>query len=130
MMGHLLLSIWRKVLCVNCAVRRFAVFKALKNGSVKIEVPDHADFLSVEYCKIGRWHVMSGRSIHTGGWTAWAKSSPMLRSDPMDEPGNPLFFEFGKTREDAISRLVIADLGHLLPNASMSGPQRPAQEQR
>lgn len=44
----------------------------------------------------------------------------MLRSDPMDEPGNPLFFEFGKTREDAISRLVIADLGHLLPNKMLS----------
>lgn len=116
MVSNLLFSIWRKVICVKNAIGGFAIFKPLKNCPVDIEVSDHGGYLSIETCKLNGWYVMSGKSRITGGWTAWAKKTPMLREDPVSEPGEPLHFEFGRTREQAISRLISS-----MPNAEVTG---------
>jgi len=56
---------------------------------------------------------MTAQSIHTGNWTAWAKTTEILGECPISEPGE-VWFHFGKTREEAITNLFNNDLANRL----------------
>lgn len=59
--------------------------------------------------KINGWYVMSGQSRHTGRWAAWAKKTPLIKRDPLGEPGD-VYFEGGISRQNALDRLTASDL--------------------
>lgn len=41
-----------------------------------------------------------------GGFIAWAKMGEIRGTNPLDEPGRPVWFEFGSTRDEARDKLL------------------------
>lgn len=71
-------------------------------------------YLLLEHAIIDDWHAISGLSRITGGYTAWAARQPLTATDPLNEPAGPLHYEFGRTRQEAITRLMAS-----LPRATI-----------
>lgn len=53
----------------------------------------------------GDWHIASANGL-SGRFVAWGKMGPIVADDPVREPGEHVFFEFGETREAAVKRLI------------------------
>jgi hypothetical protein len=59
------------------------------------EVSQHGDF-----------QVATVPSVQGGGFVAWAKAGEIVSDTPVTEPGDPIWFEFGPTRNEATARLL------------------------
>lgn len=57
----------------------------------------------------GEWSILSAVSKKTNSWTAWAKKGEFESNSPLFEQGD-VYFEFGKTREQAVLNLKKNDL--------------------
>jgi hypothetical protein len=60
--------------------------------------------VSIEVLHFGGWRIAS-RPPRDGGFIAWAKFGEIHGTHPIDEPGEHAWFEFGSTRDEAISKL-------------------------
>ncbi len=41
------------------------------------------------------------------GFTVWAKKGKIITDCPIKEPGHPIFFNFGETREEARQKMIM-----------------------
>lgn len=74
-----------------------------------------------EVTRHGDWYVATARGKH--GWVSWAKLGPITADDPIAEPGQNVWFNFGDTRTEAREN-ILAELH--LPGATslvIVGPQ-------
>lgn len=57
----------------------------------------------------GAWQVATVPSA-AGGFLGWAKAGEIVGADPIDEPGEPVFFNWGATRDEVAGKLL-AEVG-------------------
>ncbi len=59
----------------------------------------------IEIVQAGRWQVAT-RPGSDGAIIGWAKAGEIVGSGPLDEPGEPVFFGFGATRDEVVGKLL------------------------
>lgn len=60
---------------------------------------------NVEITRHGDYQVATAEGSG-GGFTAWAKKGVIVTDCPIKEPGEDVWFNFGRTREAALDNLV------------------------
>lgn len=63
----------------------------------------------IEIVHSGQWQVAT-RVGRGGVILGWAKPGEIVGTGPLDEPGEPVHFEFGATRDEVVGKLL-AEVG-------------------
>ena len=63
-----------------------------------------AGYRDIRNYRHGKWHIKCGLSIR-GEFTAWASREPLTGESPLDDLDQEVWFEFGKTRKEAVDKL-------------------------
>lgn len=62
--------------------------------------------MKIDIQKKGAWSVATKPCVNGSGFMAWAKMGQIVGSDPIDEPGAHVWFDFGPTREAASAKVL------------------------
>ncbi len=60
---------------------------------------------NIEKRHVPPFHIASAEG-KGGQFVAWAKMGPILGRDPVEEPGNHVWFQIGQTRAQAEAKLL------------------------